>query len=116
MQPLLRAILGDEALTRHLGDAEARILIEWLVERAEGLIAASESTAPGHVSSLCRRARAIGLFVGLWCYRRDRGSAGQLASAERFPWPLPPAEIDPCSLMEHILRVEQRSLATSSAA
>src|SRR5262249_32212802 len=115
MQPLLRPILGDEALTRHLGDAEARMLIEWLVERVEGLTTASESAAQVRVASLCRGARASGLSVGLWCSRRDRGAAGQLASAERFPWPLPPAEIDPCSLMENILHIEQRSVATASA-
>src|SRR5690348_3835463 len=97
MQPLLRPILDDEALTRHLGDAEARMLVEWLVERAE---------RGASVAALCRRARAISLFVGLWCYRGDRGAAGQLANAERFDWPLPHADIDPCTLMECILYYE----------
>src|SRR5262245_11035718 len=116
MQPLLRPILGDEALTRHLGDAEARILIEWLVERAERLGATDEPSAAARVGALCRRARAIGLFVGLWCHRRDRGAAGQLASAERFAWPLPLAEIDPCALMEQILRAEQHAPPAAAAA
>jgi hypothetical protein len=114
MQPLLRPILGDEALTRHLGDAEARILIEWLVERAERLAAVAEPSAPVRVAALCRRARAIGLFVGLWCYRRERGAAGQLANAERFGWPMPPADIDPCTLMEHILHAEERPAAAAA--
>src|SRR6516164_174849 len=82
MQGLLRPILNDDALTRHLGDAEARILVEWLVERAERLDASPN--AAERVAALCRRARAIGLFVGLWCYRGEHGAAGQLASAERF--------------------------------
>src|SRR4051812_20749084 len=102
MLPLFRPILGDDALTRHLGDAEARILVEWLVERAERLARCPDAAA--RVAALCRRGRAISLFVGLWCHRREYGAAGQLASAERFRWPLPPADIDPCTLMERILR------------
>jgi hypothetical protein len=114
MQSLLRPILDDDALTRHLGDAEARMLVEWLVERAERLAATAESTAGTAVVALCRRARAIGLFVGLWCYRRDRGAAGQLANAERFAWPLPPADIDPDALMERILKYEGRIVSRSA--
>ncbi len=111
MQSLLRPILNDEALTRHLGDAEARMLVEWLVERAERLAATAGAAAAAAVAALCRRARAIGLFVGLWCYRHDQGAAGQLASAERFDWPLPPADIDPEALMERILEYEGSSAA-----
>jgi hypothetical protein len=114
MLPLLfRPILGDDALTRHLGDAEARILVEWLVERAERLDASPN--AAERVAALCRRARAIGLFVGLWCYRGEHGAAGQLASAERFSWPLPPVDVDPCALMERILRSEERASITAAA-
>jgi hypothetical protein len=105
MQSLLRPILADEALTRHLGDAEARMLVEWLVEWAERSAGTAASPA-GAVAALCRRARAISLFVVLWCYRGDRGAAGQLANAERFDWPLPPADVDPCTLMECILHYE----------
>jgi hypothetical protein len=112
MLPLFRPILGDDALTRHLGDAEARMLVEWLVERAERLARAPEASA--QVAALCRRGRAISLFVGLWCYRAERGAAAQLANAERFRWSLPPADVDPCALMERILRAEERS--TSAAA
>jgi len=107
MQALLRPILHDDALTRHLGDAEARILIEWLVERAEEL--AADADADAKVRSLCRRARAISLFVGLWCYRGQPGAAAQLANAERLDWPLPEPGTDPDTLMEHILLHENRS-------
>src|SRR3954466_9163369 len=82
MQALLRPILADDALTRHLGDAEARLLVEWLVERAEGL--ESDAEGPAKVKALCRRARAISLFVGLWCYRGQPGAAAQLANTVRF--------------------------------
>jgi len=32
---LLSPILQDDSLTRGLGDAEARVLVEWLVDRSE---------------------------------------------------------------------------------
>jgi hypothetical protein len=109
MQALLRPILRDDALTRHLGDSEARILVEWLVERAESI--ADDVDATEKVRVLCRRARAIGLFVGLWCYRGQPGAAAQLANAERLDWPLPEPGMDPDVLMEHILEYESRSAA-----
>jgi len=96
-------------LTRHLGDAEARILVEWLVDRAENL--AADVDAEAKVRSLCRKARAIGLFIGLWCYRGQQGAAAQLANAERFDWPLPEPGMDPDLLMEQILDYESRSAA-----
>lgn len=104
MQALLRPILADDALTRHLGDSEARLLVEWLVERAERL--ECDDDGPAKVAALCRRARAISLFVGLWCYRNQAGAAAQLANAERFDWPLPEPGTDPDTLMEHILFYE----------
>jgi hypothetical protein len=106
MQGLLRPILHDDALTRHLGDSEARILVEWLVERAEYL--ETDANADAKVGALCRRARAIGLFIGLWCYRGQQGAAAQLANAEGFDWPLPEPGLDADLVMEHILEHESR--------
>jgi hypothetical protein len=111
MQALLRPILSDDALTRHLGDAEARLLVEWLVERAERL--ETDVDAPAKVKTLCRRARAISLFVGLWCYRGQPGAAAQLANAERFDWPLPEPGTDADTLMEHILFYEGNAAAAA---
>jgi hypothetical protein len=108
IKPLLSHILDDEALTRGLGDEEARILVEWLVEQAE-IVAetiTSEARAADEVKGLCRRCRAIGRFVGLWSHPRSRGAAGQLAAAERFAWPFPSAAADPCEIMANILRHE----------
>jgi hypothetical protein len=105
--PLLNLILSDERLTRGLGDAEARVLVEWLVEQAEELMrTAPADEARRAVAWLCRRARAIARFVTLWCGERAWGAAGQLAAAERFTWPLPPAVIDPCELMQGIVAWE----------
>src|SRR5262245_12912476 len=103
-RPLLNEIVCNERLVRGLGDPEARVLVEWLVDRAEA--------APGDpteaVRRLCRRGRAIGRFVVLWCHAQSPGAAGQLAAAERFEWPLPPADVDPCLLMQGILAWEDR--------
>jgi hypothetical protein len=105
--PLLHHILSDERLTRGLGDAEARVLVEWLVDQAEDLMKrANAKDAATEVRWLCRRGRALARFVHLWCSARARGAAGQLAAAERFAWPLPPAAADPCELMQAIVSWE----------
>ena len=71
VSPLLSRILDDEALIRGLGDAEARVLVEWLVEQAERLEETrSPSVADAEVRRLCRRGRAVARFVTLWCHRR----------------------------------------------
>jgi hypothetical protein len=98
----LTPILADEALTRGLGDAEARMLVEWLVDQAE---------AGREVRPLCRWARAISRFVYLWCYVESHGPAIQLAASERFEWPLPATWVDPCELMEQILEASARPQA-----
>lgn len=113
-RPIWGAIARDEALTRGLGDAEARMVVEWLIEQADALAAASPAElVPGRVAALCRRARAIVRFVRLWCHEDSRGAAGQLAAAERFEWPLPTSPVDPVELMLGILKWEGRHLAVS---
>jgi hypothetical protein len=104
--PLLRRILCDEALTRRLGDAEARVLVEWLVERAERLARVAPADAEKEVSRLCRRGRGIARFVSLWCLEDDRRGAAQLAASEGFRWPLPPPGRGACDLMQDIVAFE----------
>jgi hypothetical protein len=108
---LLSHILDDDALTRGLGDAEARILVEWLVEQAERLGGESDadSLLRTEVGRLCLKGRTISRFVGLWCHGGSRAAALQLASTERFPWPLPTTTIDPCELMQTIIEWEDRA-------
>src|SRR5207249_2867963 len=69
---VLSLIVANEALTRGLADPEARMLIQWLVERAERLAAAAPppEVLEAEVTRLCRRARAVARFVSLWCYER----------------------------------------------
>jgi hypothetical protein len=107
---LLSQVMDDEALTRGLGDEEARVLVEWLVERVEAMAAAekSESEACDELGRLRRRARSISRFVTLWCHSGERGAAGQFAAAERLNWPLPDDEADPCDLMQVILEWEDQ--------
>jgi hypothetical protein len=106
---LLQFILSDEALTRGLGDAEARVLIEWLVEHAEHLARVAAPGASAEVRRMCRRGRAIARFVALWC-NGARAGALQLAAAERFTWPLPTTVGDACELMQHIVSWELRQV------
>lgn len=107
-KPLLDPIWENDALTRGLGDAEARLLVEWLVERVEQL---AEELAPVPVPDYlvrrwCGRARSLSRFVQLWCYANAHGAACQLAATERFPWPLPTEPCDPYELMDRILAWE----------
>jgi hypothetical protein len=106
---LLNRVLDDEAITRGLGDAEARVLVEWLVERTERLEDADgDWDAEIEVQRLCRRARAVSRFVQLWCHQRDRGAALQLAAVERFGWPLPEEiDVDAYDLMQAIVQWEE---------
>src|SRR5262249_10506845 len=104
-------ILHDERLTQSLQDAEARMLVEWLVERAEGSLVSGTDEAAARVEILktSRRARGIARFVALWCHEHAFGPALQLASAERFGWPLPTGPMDACDLMDAILEWESRT-------
>jgi hypothetical protein len=113
IDPLIRGILRDDSLTRGLGDEEARMLVEWVVEWAELLAGAarSDEDAGELVGRLCRRGKAIGRFVHLWGEAKTRGSAAQLAAVERFGWPLPTARMDPGDLMHHILTWEDQHTA-----
>jgi hypothetical protein len=112
-KPLLRPILEDDALTRGLGDAEARVLVEWLVDRAEDAAAnaGNEEVAQQRVLSLRRRSRAISRFVELWCHTPSRGAASQLAACERFGWPLPEPTAEAIDIMEAILAWESEHSA-----
>jgi hypothetical protein len=108
--PLIRSIVRDDSLTRDLGDEEARMLVDWVVDWAELLIevARSEEDAQRLLTRLCRRGRAIRKFVNLWCSDplRNRSGATQLLASERFAWPLPSEDIDPPDLMQQILTWE----------
>lgn len=108
LRSLLTPILDDDQLTRRLDDPEARMLIEWLVERAEATAAREENRrrTEAAVDRMCRRARAIACFVVLWCHEQSASAALQLAATERFAWPLPAGPVEPCDLLNDILTWE----------
>jgi hypothetical protein len=107
VETLIRQMLQSESLTRGLEDPEARVLVEWMVEKIEYLSddATPEAALPRSLDCLTQRARAIARFVSLWS-QGERGAAVQLAAVERFLWPLPTRAVDPCELMRAILSRE----------
>ena len=64
----------------------------------------------------CSRGRAVARFVRLWSIDEAFGPALQLAASERFPWPLPDAQQDPCELMQGIVYWETHAAENSSRA
>lgn len=109
MMTLLQPVLDDELLTRGLGDEEARLLIDWLVDQAERFAKrlTDVERCREEVVRLCRRARGVSRFVNLWCHQACHGAACQLAASERFAFPLPLPEVDPYDLMRDILDHEE---------
>ncbi len=108
VRAFLTPILNNDRVTRGLDDAEARMLIDWLVERAEAL-APRDPGANRRLARCVMRARGIARFVALWCHERSPGAALQLAATERFGWPLPVREMDACDLMQEIIQWESSS-------
>ena len=105
---ILKPILDNELLTRGLGDPEARVLIEWLVAQAEQLAIdiPCPQTVIHLVEQLCIRARAISRFVSLWTNPGSQAAAIQLAATQRFGFPFPKTQVDPCELMLEVISHE----------
>ncbi|NBO92207.1 MAG: hypothetical protein EBV06_07810 [Planctomycetia bacterium] len=104
----LDPILADERLTEPLGDAEARILVEFLVEQAERLetLTTSPQLINARIGRLCRRGRVISRVVRLWCQDREPGAACQLAASEGLAEALPSGQVDACELMNRLIYLE----------
>lgn len=118
IEQFVHRVLRDDGLTRGLEDAEARELVEWLVDQAD--VVQAHRTDPAHrradLAALLRRGKAVRSFVVLWCYECQYGAAIQLAATERLSFPLPdPNEIEPLDLMLKILRWERAGQASAYA-
>jgi len=108
----LTSILDDDSLTRHLGDAESRLLVGWLVDRAEELEKKPDkSTLTGRIRDLSNRGRLIARFVRLWSLDGDHAGAVQFAASARLEWPLPDGPRDAWCLMRDVLSWENRRTA-----
>ncbi len=85
-ESLVERILEDEGLTSDLDEAEATVLINWLVKRAEAVCAADPKTAETEVGNLRRFGRSVSRVVATW---RDEGAseAGEKARKAKLPWP-----------------------------
>lgn len=111
-RPFLDPILCDDRLTDPLGDSEASLLIEFLVEEAERLEGRRVDVVQSQIAHLCRRGRVMARVVRLWCHDRDRPGAIQLAATEGFAEALPSRPVDGTRLMERLIA---RELARRSA-
>jgi len=115
---MVRRVLRDETVTRGLGDVEARMMTEWLADRADHLAAGRpEAAAWAGLARATRLARVVARFVRLWADPVSRGAAGQLAAAERLNWPLPAGAADPDLLTATLLAwVDRRDELAGPAA
>ncbi len=89
-------VMRDGRLTHGLEDPEARLLVEWLVEKAES-IPQTGLAEPDQQSAwtLCyRRAKVLRQFVALWCYRGRPEAAIQLAASEGLAEYLPDSSVE----------------------
>lgn len=101
---LVNYVLRDEGITRGLDDIEARMIVEWLTDRAENLgVTHDEPNAWPELKRHIHRARVVARFVQLWAKPNSRGAAMQLITAERLNWPLPSGDIDAGALTEEII-------------
>ncbi len=99
----LNRILYDDSLTRHLGDEEARVLIEWLADAAERIPPDPAEAAAAAAEALCRRGRVLSRLVRLWCHDGEQGAAAQLAVCEGLVTALPSGHADPYLVMRRLV-------------
>ena len=102
-------VLRDERLTYGLADPEARLLVEWLVERAEWIPRTGLGDNDQELAwSICyRRAKVLRQVVSLWCYRGRPDAATQLAASEGMAEYLPTAAVeDALDVMQALMKQE----------
>jgi hypothetical protein len=89
-------VMGDARLTYGLEDPEARLLVEWLVDKAEHLpesgLAETEQDKTWQL--YYRRAKVLRKCVQLWCYRGRPEAAIQLAASEGLSEVLPNSAVE----------------------
>lgn len=105
----IHQVLRDERLTHGIADPEGRVLVEWLVSKAEA-IPETDLQPEDQVTAweLCyRRAKVLRQFVSLWCYRGRPEAAIQLAASEGMSEYIPPASMEePVDIMLSLMKQE----------
>ncbi|MFQ3650786.1 MAG: hypothetical protein SNJ75_10665 [Gemmataceae bacterium] len=102
----LNPILFDERLTAALGDAEACLLVNFLVDQAERLDGLQPEEAVWKaIAHLCQRGRVLGRVVQLW-HDQQCLAATQLAASEGLAEALPSRRLDSCRLLERMIALE----------
>ncbi|HMO34711.1 MAG TPA: hypothetical protein PKA06_01585 [Gemmatales bacterium] len=102
-------MLRDERITHGLADPEARVLVEWLVTKAEAIPETELAEEDQECAwQLCyRRAKVLRQFVSLWCYRGRPEAAIQLAASEGMSEYLPSADTEePVDIMLALMKQE----------
>ncbi len=100
----------DDHLIRGLGDAESRMLVEWLVDWAEMLAdtISDEELVEKRFYKVRSRAQLICCYLRL-CQETDaHASLTQFTATQKLPWPLPTLKIDTIELLDRILDWESR--------
>lgn len=105
----IHQVMRDDRITYGLADPEARVLIEWLVSKAETIPDTNlEPEDQVYAWELCyRRAKVLRQFVSLWCYRGRPEAAIQLAASEGMADYLPAASVEePVDIMLTMMKQE----------
>jgi hypothetical protein len=105
----IHQVLRDERITYGLADPEARLLVEWLVTKAETIPETDlQPDDQENAWGLCyRRAKVLRQFVALWCYRGRPEAAIQLAASEGMSDYLPDSSVEePVDVMLAMMKQE----------
>lgn len=105
----IHQVMRDDRITHGLADPEARVLVEWLVNKAETIPDTElESQDKIYAWELCyRRAKVLRQCVSLWCYRGRPEAAIQLAASEGMADYLPDGSVEePVDVMLSLMRQE----------
>ncbi|MBL8822991.1 MAG: hypothetical protein JNJ77_10420 [Planctomycetia bacterium] len=105
----IQRVMHDERITYGLADPEARVLVEWLVNKAESIPESDLREEDMQCAwELCyRRAKVLRQVVSLWCYRGRPEAAIQLAASEGMSEFLPDASVEePVDIMLTLMKQE----------
>lgn len=107
--PFIDRILDDEGITGGLKDAEAKVLVDWLIASLKQRIRAvsDESKAEEISRTLRRRARRIAKITELLCEQHDTHSASEIWKESGSKHSLDELELrDPTGVVKRLIQWE----------